>query len=205
MVCLGEAQQRCKRLRPIQRRNPVPVKNNRPRSFLNRIQVRPTVGAAHSGKMIAGALVVPCTLGNSGISNCKREGDGATPAGAHRLIRAYFRPDRFPRFRAPLRMTALTGRMAWCDDACSRRYNRPVTLPFRGSHEVLLREDGLYDLVVVLDYNLNMTVSGKGSAIFLHLTSDPLRPTKGCIAISDAAARRLLPRFSRACRIWVSR
>ena len=48
-------------------------------------------------------------------------------------------------------------------------YNCPVSLPHLASHERMWREDGLYDLVVVIGYNVDPAVPGLGSAIFLHV------------------------------------
>ncbi|HBK15781.1 MAG TPA: hypothetical protein DDZ54_09220, partial [Erythrobacter sp.] len=33
----------------------------------------------------------PCTIGRGGISGAKREGDGATPAGIHRIVGMLYR------------------------------------------------------------------------------------------------------------------
>jgi L,D-peptidoglycan transpeptidase YkuD (ErfK/YbiS/YcfS/YnhG family) len=45
------------------------------------------------------------------------------------------------------------------------------------------REDHLYDLLVVLGYNDDPVVPGKGSAIFLHLAKPGYLPTQGCVAL----------------------
>ncbi len=81
----------------------------------------------------------------------------------------------------------------WCDDPRSFHYNRPVQLPIGASAENLWREDGIYDLIGVLDYNLKPRVMGRGSAIFFHLAHRDLRPTAGCIAIKPDDMRRLAP------------
>ena len=46
------------------------------------------------------------------------------------------------------------------------------------------RDDHLYDIVGVLDWNISPRVRGRGSAIFLHLARPGYRPTAGCIALS---------------------
>jgi L,D-peptidoglycan transpeptidase YkuD (ErfK/YbiS/YcfS/YnhG family) len=46
------------------------------------------------------------------------------------------------------------------------------------------REDGLYDLVVLIGYNTDPPVPGRGSAIFLHVARPDFRPTDGCIAVA---------------------
>ena len=71
----------------------------------------------------------------------------------------------------------------------------------RADHEELWREDHLYDLVVVLDYNLAMPRRGAGSAIFLHLAAPGFTPTAGCIAITKSAMLRLLTQCGPATRL----
>jgi L,D-peptidoglycan transpeptidase YkuD (ErfK/YbiS/YcfS/YnhG family) len=144
------------------------------------------------GVLIAGGMRVPCALGRSGVTREKREGDGATPAGVHRLVGVLYRPDRVrcPVTRLPV--AAIRRDDGWCDDPADRRYNRPVDLPYRASHERLWREDHLYDVAVILDYNLASPVTGRGSAIFLHLAAPSLKPTSGCVAVELEPMRRLL-------------
>ena len=52
--------------------------------------------------------------------------------------------------------------------------------------------DGLYDLVVVIGYNTDPVVPGRGSAIFLHVARPDFSPTAGCIAIERDVLARLL-------------
>ena len=131
-------------------------------------------------------------LGRTGIVRRKREGDGHTPAGRFRLLSVLYRPDRGPRPQTAIPVTALTPDMGWCDDPADRAYNRPVKLPHPGRHERLWRDDHLYDLIVVVDFNMHPVVRDKGSAIFLHLARDNFGPTEGCVAMAPQAMRRLL-------------
>jgi len=148
------------------------------------------------GVLAAPGLAVPCALGRAAIGRHKREGDGATPAGCHHPVEVFYRRDRLPRPAARLPATAIAPDLGWCDDPRDRRYNRPVRLPFRSSHERLWRDDALYDLVVVLDYNLARPIPGRGSAIFLHLAAPDLAPTAGCVAIGRDALWRLVARLA---------
>jgi L,D-peptidoglycan transpeptidase YkuD (ErfK/YbiS/YcfS/YnhG family) len=166
----------------------------RSRGSLARIVVHRLAGAAaHRGLLRAGTVTLPCALGRTGVTHMKREGDGATPAGTLRLVSLLYRADRGPRPATLLPAEAIRPGDGWCDDPASRAYNRPVRLPFAASHEDLWRADGLYDLVVVLDWNLARPQPGRGSAIFFHLAAADLAPTAGCIAIGKEAMRRLLP------------
>ncbi len=158
----------------------------------------PAHTGAGNGRLRAGNTILPCALGRAGIAHNKREGDERTPAGAFRLVAGYFRADRIARQALQLSLRPLRPGEGWCDDPASPVYNRRVELPFRGSHEELWRGDGLYDLLLVLDYNLNPRRKHRGSAIFVHCASAHLAPTSGCVALRHDDLRRLLPRLSRA-------
>lgn len=125
-----------------------------------------------------------CTLGRGGVTTDKREGDGATPAGAYPLRQLLYRSDRLAPPTNALPTSPLRPRDGWCDDPGHSAYNRPVTLPLDASSESMWRDDHLYDLVVVLGYNDDPVVSGLGSAIFLHVASPEYSPTEGCIALA---------------------
>ena len=148
------------------------------------------------GTLSASGLVAPCALGRSGLSGRKREGDGATPTGRFHLLSVLYRDDRCPRPTTRLPAAAISPQSGWCDDPADRLYNRPVRLPYPARHERLWREDHLYDLTVVLNYNLSPVGRGAGSAIFLHLAALDLRATEGCVAIPRPAMIALLSRVT---------
>ena len=158
---------------------------------------KPTIEVAETGQGIVlayGGFTAPCLAGRSGITAAagKREGDGATPAGTWPLREVLYRPDRLPRPRSPLPTRAIAETDGWCDDPARTEYNRPVALPFAGSHERLWREDGAYDVVVPLGYNDAPPVPGLGSAIFLHCIPEGGAATEGCVALSRDALVELL-------------
>jgi L,D-peptidoglycan transpeptidase YkuD (ErfK/YbiS/YcfS/YnhG family) len=93
--------------------------------------------------------------------------------------------------------------MGWCDAPGHRNYNRPVALPFAASHERLSRRDSAYDIVIVMDYNLSPRRQCRGSAIFFHLIHDGATVTEGCIAVSLADMRKILPCLSGRSRIVI--
>ena len=159
---------------------------------LGRIIVRASRSEPSRGLLVAGPLAVPCALGRSGVTRQKREGDGATPAGRLRLVHCHYRPDRVARPAAGLPATPIRRSDGWCDDPADRRYNRPVSLPCPASHEGLWREDRLYDVLVVLDWNLINPRPGGGSGIFFHLAAPGMTPTAGCIAVTLPAMRKIL-------------
>lgn len=139
--------------------------------------------------------VYPCTRGRGGVRACKREGDGATPRGMHRIVGALYRPDRMAR---PVRWAVPIGPGdLWSDDVRDPDYNHMVRAPHRFSHERLRRADPLYDLVLVTGWNWPGAVPGHGSAIFIHAWRGPGQPTAGCIGLAAhdllAITRRLTP------------
>lgn len=125
-----------------------------------------------------------CALGRAGVRPEKREGDGATPAGVFPLRRVLYRADRLDAPRSGLPVAAIGEADGWCDDPADPAYNRPVTLPYGGRHERLWRDDGVYDLVVVVGHNDAPPVPGLGSAIFIHVARPGWTPTEGCVALA---------------------
>ncbi len=148
--------------------------------------------AAQDGIAALGPLRLPCALGRGGRRVLKREGDGATPIGVWPMREVFYRPDRVARPATRLPVSPIRPYDGWCDDPRDRNYNRPVGLPYPASHEVLWRDDHLYDLVVVLGYNDIPRIRGRGSAIFMHLATLGLTPTEGCIALRESDLRKLL-------------
>ncbi|MGQ7794394.1 L,D-transpeptidase family protein [Faunimonas sp. B44] len=161
------------------------------------VRIFPRPGRPSQGILNVGDRAVPCALGRSGVTHLKREGDGATPAGRHRLLAVMVRSDRIagPATRVPLGRIRRDG--GWCDEPRSGRYNCPVHRPYPASHEALWRDDHLYDLVGVLDWNIRPRASRAGSAIFVHLCRAGFAPTEGCVALRRGDLLRLLSAIGR--------
>jgi L,D-peptidoglycan transpeptidase YkuD (ErfK/YbiS/YcfS/YnhG family) len=139
--------------------------------------------AATRGWLCFGNLRLACALGRTGRRAIKREGDGATPIGRWGLIEVFYRADRILPPRTNLPVIPIRTSDGWCDALGDRNYNR--------------REDRLYDIVVVLNYNIVPRVQGKGSAIFMHLARPGYAPTAGCVALSERDMRLFLARAKR--------
>jgi L,D-peptidoglycan transpeptidase YkuD (ErfK/YbiS/YcfS/YnhG family) len=147
-----------------------------------------------TARLVFGGFMFRCALGKGGVRPAKekREGDGATPAARMALHRVLFRADRGPAPHCAVPVEPIARDDGWCDDPAHPAYNRLVRLPFDGSHEVLWRDDHLYDIIGVLGWNDDPVEPGRGSAIFLHLAREGYAPTEGCVALSAADLRALL-------------
>ncbi len=132
-------------------------------------------------------------VGRAGVTAHKVEGDGATPAGTFPLVMAFYRADRLPRPQTRLPLRPLMPSDAWVDDPADNNYNRLVSLPYPAHGEAMWLDDAVYDLLVVIGYNMAPVVRGAGSAIFLHIARPDFSPTAGCIAIARAALLALMP------------
>ena len=78
-----------------------------------------------------------------------------------------------------------------------------IKLPFKKSYEKLYMENNIYDLILVINYNMNPTRKNKGSAIFLHVAKRNLSPTEGCIAIKKNELKKILPFIKKDTYIFI--
>jgi L,D-peptidoglycan transpeptidase YkuD (ErfK/YbiS/YcfS/YnhG family) len=123
-------------------------------------------------------------VGRAGVKADKREGDGATPAGTYPLVSVLYRKDRVAPPTSHLPVRPLAPNDGWVDAPSDARYNRFVELPYPASAEEMWREDELYDVLIVIGYNMEPVIPGAGSAIFLHVATPDFAPTAGCVAIT---------------------
>ena len=131
-------------------------------------------------------------VGAGGVSRNKKEGDGATPAGTFFVPFGMYRPDRISLPKTDLPLTPLGEAHGWVDDPDDPKYNQLVERPYPGHTEALWRHDGVYDLLVLVGYNMNPTQPGAGSAIFLHIARPDFSPTEGCVAVSREVLLKLV-------------
>ncbi|MFN3147093.1 MAG: L,D-transpeptidase [Paracoccaceae bacterium] len=143
----------------------------------------------------------PCTIGRTGLTGDKREGDGATPQGVHAITGCLYRPDRIARpndWAVPIRPGDL-----WSDDPGHEDYNLMVRAPYPASAETLRRPDSLYDLVLTTGWNWPRAERGRGSAIFIHRWRKPGHPTAGCVALDPAHLLWIAARIRHRTRLVV--
>jgi L,D-peptidoglycan transpeptidase YkuD (ErfK/YbiS/YcfS/YnhG family) len=145
-----------------------------------------------NGRLNLDGRIYRVALGRGSVRADKQEGDGATPAGVLPLRRVLYRADRVPPPDCAVAIEPIAPNDGWCDDPSQADYNRLVRLPHDGHYEELWRTDSLYDVLGVLGWNDAPVMSGRGSAIFLHLARPDYAPTGGCIALAADDLRRVL-------------
>ena len=128
-------------------------------------------------------FIIKCSIGKNGIKSKKKEGDKCTPRGVFTLGKLYYRADRVQKPSSKIATKIIKKDMGWCNDVTSKFYNKEIKINKKILHEKLFRNDNLYDYLIVINYNTKNIKSGKGSAIFLHLTNN-YKKTAGCIAVT---------------------
>ena len=136
-----------------------------------------------------------CRIGRKGaIAGDKgREGDEKTPLGEYNLRFGLYRADRLPNPNSELTFRPIREDDGWCDASSDRAYNRFIRLPSTASHEKLWREDGAYDVILVMSHNDSPPQAGLGSAVFIHIAHHDDRNTLGCVALAPDVMVKLLP------------
>ena len=145
-----------------------------------------------------------CSIGKSGITNSKTEGDLSTPKGIFKLGLLYYRKDRIKSLKCKIKKKVIKKSMGWSDDSRSKKYNKEIYFPFKYGAEKLYRKDNIYDIFINIKYNHFPIIKEKGSVIFLHLTSKQYKPTKGCIAILKKDFLKILPLINKKTKISIS-
>ena len=126
---------------------------------------------------------VKCALGKRGIAFKRKEGDFVTPKGKYKIKYILYRKDRIKKIDSKIKKIAIKKNMGWCNDSKSKNYNRLIKLPSVYNFEKLFKNNNTYDILIVLDYNMNPTIKNKGSAIFIHVAKKNYKKTEGCIAL----------------------
>ena len=145
-----------------------------------------------------------CALGKSGIGKKRKEGDKITPKGAFNVIEIYYRRDRVKKLSSKFKPIKITKKMGWCDDPKSKKYNQLIKLPTKYSHEILYRKENIYDLILVLNYNMKPIIKNKGSAIFIHVAKKNYKKTAGCIALKKIDLINLVKEINRSTKVHIN-
>ena len=117
---------------------------------------------------------IKCAVGKRGISKKKIEGDFKTPKGSFKILNIFYRKDRVFNLKTNIPKSPIHKNMGWCDDPGSAKYNKLIKFPFSYRAEKLYRSDNIYDIILILNYNMRPTIKNKGSAIFIHVAKKNL-------------------------------
>ena len=143
-----------------------------------------------------------CSIGKNGRTTKKIEGDNKTPKGIYTLGPLYFRKDKFSQISTKLKKIEIKKNFGWCDDIKSKFYNKPIKINNQIRHEKLYRNDKKYDLLIPIEYNSKKPKKNKGSAIFIHLTTN-YKKTQGCVAIKEKDMLILLKLINKKTKIKI--
>lgn len=124
----------------------------------------------------------PAVVGQNGVISAleKKEGDLKTPIGLYPL------GDAFGTQPLAIKMDYkyITRDDKFVDDVSSGDYNTWISgRTAAKSYESMLIAS--YKMGLMIKYNMNPVIPGKGSAIFMHLWRSPDVPTNGCIAMDE--------------------
>ena len=153
--------------------------------------------------LIYNKLKIKCAIGKKGIGYKRKEGDLITPRGEFKIKFLLYRKDRV-KILTKLKKKIIKKNMGWCDDPKSSHYNKLVMLPFNYKHEKLYKKENIYDIILVLNYNMNPVKKNRGSAIFIHVSKNNYKKTEGCVAIKKVNLIKLLKKIRPSTKIKIS-
>ena len=145
-----------------------------------------------------------CSLGKAGIGKKEKEGDKITPKGTYKIVKIYYRYDRVKNIFSDFKLFKIKKNMGWCDDPKSKKYNRLVKLPSKYAYEELHRKDNIYDLVLVLNYNMKPIIKNKGSAIFIHIANKNYKKTAGCIGLKKSHLINIIKKIKKNTKVIIN-
>ena len=138
-----------------------------------------------------------CAIGKRGIGIKKREGDLITPKGTYKIRYVLYRKDRIKKFKTKIKKIVIKKNMGWCNDSNSKDYNKLIKLPATCSFEKLYKKENIYDIVLVLNYNMRPIVKNKGSAIFIHVAKSDYKKTEGCVSLKKIHLLKILKQINK--------
>ena len=146
---------------------------------------------------------IKCAVGKRGIGIKRKEGDSVTPKGLFKIKSIVYRKDRVKNLKTCLKKITITKKLGWCDDIRSKQYNQLIKFPSKYNSEKLYRVDNIYDIVVVLNYNMNPIVKNKGSAIFIHIAKKNYKSTEGCVAVRKLELIKIIKNLKKNSKVKI--
>ena len=147
---------------------------------------------------------VKCATGKRGIGYKKKEGDLITPKGQFKIKYILYRKDRVVKLKSKLKKIAIKSNMGWCNDPRSSKYNMLVKLPSKYGHEKLYKKENVYDIILILNYNMRPIIKNKGSAIFIHIAKKNYKKTEGCIAMKKKHLLKIVKEIKPTTKIKIA-
>ena len=144
-----------------------------------------------------------CALGKRGIGFKRKEGDLITPKGDFKIKYILYRKDRINKIQTKLKKIIIKKNMGWCDDPKSVKYNKLIKLPSNYKYEKLYKRENIYDIILVLDYNMNPVKKNKGSAIFIHVARKDFKKTEGCIALRKDYLLKIIGKLKKNTKVKI--
>ena len=120
-----------------------------------------------------------------------------TPKGKYKIKYILYRKDRIKKIDSKIKRIVIKKNMGWCNDSKSKNYNRLIKLPSVYNFEKLFKNNNTYDILIVLDYNMNPTIKNKGSAIFIHVAKKNYKKTEGCIALKKNDLLKIIKKLKK--------
>lgn len=147
-------------------------------------------------------LRTPAIIGKNGVGK-SQEGDGKTPLGIYSFIKA------FGILEDPgckMQYIQVDESHHWIDDEKSKYYNqfvsiRDIEMDWESAEHICEYEEA-YHYVLATSYN-EENIPGKGSAVFLHCTSEDMEHTAGCIAIPGQCMQEIMKRVDKECKLII--
>jgi len=144
-----------------------------------------------------------CAIGKRGIGLKRKEGDLITPKGNYKIKYIMFRKDRIRNIKSKVKKIEIKKNMGWCDDPRSKEYNKIVKLPSVYSHEKLYKKENVYDIIIVLNYNMHPIIKNKGSAIFIHVAKKNYKKTEGCVAVGKNNLLKIIKELKKNTKVRI--
>lgn len=149
-------------------------------------------------------LETEAIIGKNGLGK-KKEGDGKTPVGVFFFVKAF---GILENPGCKMEYTQVDEDEYWVDDSASKYYNKFVDVneaePDWMSAEHIVEYEESYHYVLATSYNVER-IPGKGSAVFLHCTSEEAEATAGCIAIPEVYMQEIMKRVEPQCVLIVDK
>ena len=144
-----------------------------------------------------------CAVGKRGIGFKKKEGDLITPKGNYKIKYIMYRKDRIKTIKSKIKRVVIKKNMGWCDDPRSKEYNKLIKLPSIYSCEKLYKKESIYDIILVLNYNMHPVKKNKGSAIFIHIAKKNYKKTEGCVAVKKIHLLKIINKLKKNSKVKI--